>query len=213
MRNRLEQLRKRQRDEALQAQEELLAGVSTKTTPSKHWGGDMRAEVDMDNEQNIVSAPLEEVEEYDRSMSPTLLDITKLPYEEREIDILSAEEDRKALVSTSMLPCIDLHVELVQFSLRRSVAASRFVTKPTQHVEIVQNTETPSGADLDAEALYRAEAEKNMDEEEELFNLEENIANPTTYTWEDKYRPRKPRYFNRVHTGYEWNKYNQTHYE
>ncbi len=52
-----------------------------------------------------------------------------------------------------------------------------------------------------------------MDEEEELFNLEENIVNPTSYNWEDKYRPRKPRYFNRVHTGYEWNKYNQTHYE
>ncbi|KAK1556363.1 hypothetical protein Q3G72_003702 [Acer saccharum] len=29
----------------------------------------------------------------------------------------------------------------------------------------------------------------------------------------DKYRPRKPKYFNRVHTGYEWNKYNQTHYD
>ena len=27
--------------------------------------------------------------------------------------------------------------------------------------------------------------------------------------WHDKYRPRKPKYFNRVHTGYEWNKYNQ----
>lgn len=33
------------------------------------------------------------------------------------------------------------------------------------------------------------------------------------YTWHDKYRPRKPRFFNRVHTGYEWNKYNQTHYD
>ena len=73
--------------------------------------------------------------------------------------------------------------------------------------------EAASGADLASEALYRAEAEKDLDEEEELFNLEENIANPTTYNWEDKYRPRKPRYFNRVHTGYEWNKYNQTHYE
>jgi len=61
--------------------------------------------------------------------------------------------------------------------------------------------------------LYRAEAEKELDEEEELFNLEENITRTTSYNWEDKYRPRKPRYFNRVHTGYEWNKYNQTHYE
>ncbi|KAF8915784.1 hypothetical protein BGZ58_005421, partial [Dissophora ornata] len=34
-----------------------------------------------------------------------------------------------------------------------------------------------------------------------------------TYMWQDKYRPRKPRFFNRVHTGYEWNKYNQTHYD
>ncbi|XP_038211124.1 cactin [Zerene cesonia] len=33
------------------------------------------------------------------------------------------------------------------------------------------------------------------------------------YLWADKYRPRKPRYFNRVHTGFEWNKYNQTHYD
>lgn len=33
------------------------------------------------------------------------------------------------------------------------------------------------------------------------------------YEWEDKYKPRKPRFFNRIKTGYEWNKYNQTHYD
>lgn len=33
------------------------------------------------------------------------------------------------------------------------------------------------------------------------------------FSWQDKYRPRKPRYFNRVKTGYDWNKYNQTHYD
>lgn len=36
---------------------------------------------------------------------------------------------------------------------------------------------------------------------------------PKFYWWHEKYRPRKPKYFNRVHTGYEWNKYNQTHYD
>ena len=36
---------------------------------------------------------------------------------------------------------------------------------------------------------------------------------PQVYWWHDKFRPRKPKYFNRVHTGYEWNKYNQTHYD
>ena len=29
----------------------------------------------------------------------------------------------------------------------------------------------------------------------------------------DKYRPRKPRFFNRVKTGYDWNKYNKSHYD
>lgn len=33
------------------------------------------------------------------------------------------------------------------------------------------------------------------------------------YGWEEKYRPRKPRFFNRVRTCYFWNKYNQTHYD
>lgn len=34
-----------------------------------------------------------------------------------------------------------------------------------------------------------------------------------SYAWQDKYRPRKPRYFNRVKTGYDWNAYNKTHYD
>lgn len=97
---------------------------------------------------------------------------------------------------------------------RRAVAASRFVPKTAQPVVESEAPEvTNSNADLASEALYRAEAERELDEEEELFNVEEHIAHPTSYNWEDKYRPRKPRYFNRVHTGYEWNKYNQTHYE
>lgn len=75
----------------------------------------------------------------------------------------------------------------------------------------------PNTTDLAAEMMYRIEAERGLDEEEEVFNTEADIADvpgrSTSYNWEDKYRPRKPRYFNRVHTGYEWNKYNQTHYE
>ncbi|KAG8927643.1 hypothetical protein FRC02_007975 [Tulasnella sp. 418] len=194
--NRLEQLRKRQRDEAIQAQQELLAGVGSKAS-SRNWG-DMQAEAvsgDHADGRNEDAMELDEAEPYLREMSPRIFDLTSLPPEERQIEILDELEDRKAL-----------------FALRRSVTASRFVPKPTKQVEIIDEL-APSGADLESEALYREEAERDLDEEEELFNLEELIENPTTYTWEDKYRPRKPRYFNRVHTGYEWNKYNQTHYD
>ncbi|KAK6022066.1 hypothetical protein OSTOST_12251, partial [Ostertagia ostertagi] len=34
-----------------------------------------------------------------------------------------------------------------------------------------------------------------------------------SHLWSDKYRPRKPTYLNRVQTGFDWNKYNQTHYD
>lgn len=56
------------------------------------------------------------------------------------------------------------------------------------------------------------EARKGMGEDEAQFSVETKLDNQV-YLWSDKYRPRKPRYFNRVHTGFEWNKYNQTHYD
>jgi len=94
VRNRLEQLRKRQRDEALQAQEELLAGVAR--SASKKWSA-VEAIPEVAPGQEVI--PAEDMEEYDRAMSPVLLDITKLTPEEREIDILTEEEDRRALVN------------------------------------------------------------------------------------------------------------------
>ncbi|XP_020578972.1 cactin [Phalaenopsis equestris] len=55
------------------------------------------------------------------------------------------------------------------------------------------------GAMEEGDTVFGAGAEVNLDSQ--------------VYWWHDKYRPRKPKYFNRVHTGYEWNKYNQTHYD
>ncbi|CAN0879894.1 CTN [Linum grandiflorum] len=54
-----------------------------------------------------------------------------------------------------------------------------------------------------------------MEEGDSVFGsgAEVNLDSSGVYWWHDKYRPRKPKYFNRVHTGYEWNKYNQTHYD
>ncbi|XP_063701518.1 splicing factor Cactin [Culicoides brevitarsis] len=62
------------------------------------------------------------------------------------------------------------------------------------------------------ELLMRKEARKGMGDDESQFSVESRL-DEQVYLWSDKYRPRKPRYFNRVHTGFEWNKYNQTHYD
>lgn len=62
-------------------------------------------------------------------------------------------------------------------------------------------------------ALYDREAARGISENEEIFTAEEEVPTGSKPQWADKYRARKPRYFNRVQMGYEWNKYNQTHYD
>ncbi|KAJ5813279.1 uncharacterized protein N7503_000029 [Penicillium pulvis] len=62
-------------------------------------------------------------------------------------------------------------------------------------------------------ALYERELAKGVSENEEIFTGEEAVSTAAQPQWASKYRPRKPRYFNRVQMGYEWNKYNQTHYD
>jgi len=85
----------------------------------------------------------------------------------------------------------------------------------------------------DGKGVEGAEASENQPDEEaaqaalaprgvepNFGNLEEELGlsaevdmGAASYAWQDRYRPRKPRYFNRVKTGYDWNKYNQTHYD
>lgn len=60
-------------------------------------------------------------------------------------------------------------------------------------------------------ALYEREVARGISENEEIFTAEEAVPSAAKPKWADKYRPRKPQYFNRVQMGYEWNKYNQTH--
>ena len=76
----------------------------------------------------------------------------------------------------------------------------------------LQGSKVENVMNAEERALER-EAKKGMGDDEAKFSVEANIDSSTTYEWSDKYRPRKPRYFNRVHTGFEWNKYNQTHYD
>ncbi|KAK7492570.1 hypothetical protein BaRGS_00016236 [Batillaria attramentaria] len=65
---------------------------------------------------------------------------------------------------------------------------------------------------MDRETEFEKKAREGMNDDEAQFSVEMTLE-PQAFVWSDKYRPRKPRFFNRVHTGFEWNKYNQTHYD
>ncbi|XP_067330052.1 splicing factor Cactin isoform X2 [Channa argus] len=67
-------------------------------------------------------------------------------------------------------------------------------------------------ANESAEDAFVRRAKEGMGNDEAQFSVEVPVTGKM-YLWADKYRPRKPRFFNRVHTGFEWNKYNQTHYD
>ncbi|CAJ0753207.1 8647_t:CDS:2, partial [Entrophospora sp. SA101] len=174
LQKRLEQLRKKQREEAVKVQEELETALATH---SQHVQDAMSVNDSIDDEDEYEHLNLEDIviEEYDRSMSPE--PFQRLSREDKQLDILESGKDLKELKEK-----------------RKRVLENQFIPMRVSKM------------------LYEREAAKDLDEDETIFNIEEELAK-TTYLWQDKYRPRKPRYFNRVHTGYEWNKYNQTHYD
>jgi hypothetical protein len=85
-------------------------------------------------------------------------------------------------------------------STNANVKASRFNLKEETGVDSIL-----------AREILQIET-KELGDGETIFNDVVPLLN-SHYNWASKYKPRKPRFFNRVKTGYEWNKYNQTHYD
>ncbi|KAL6547215.1 hypothetical protein OROMI_022936 [Orobanche minor] len=67
----------------------------------------------------------------------------------------------------------------------------------------VQRNQEMASRTMPEDAVYGSTEEVNVG----------NLAESGLYCRHDKYQPRKPMYFSRVHIGYVWNKYNQTHYD
>lgn len=88
-----------------------------------------------------------------------------------------------------------------------------------ENIEKIRDQVFNRGDDVEEEDFVTKEeirmakdARQGMNADEAEFSVETKLDSEV-YLWSDKYSPRKPRYFNRVHTGFEWNKYNQTHYD
>lgn len=124
-----------------------------------------------------------EFEEADGSFSPQLM------HGNEDEDAIDPEEDKAEL---------DRKREAVVLEHQRKVQEA-MKTKARVPDEMEMKAIKTMGAMEEGDAVFGAGAEVNLDSQ--------------VYWWHDKYRPRKPKYFNRVHTGYEWNKYNQTHYD
>lgn len=131
----------------------------------------------------LVEEPTEEGE--DGSFSPELL------HGDENEEAVDPEEDRATLERERMAV-----LEEQQRRIQEALAARPAPSEDNLEMRVAMKA---MGAMEEGDAVFGNSDEVNLDSQ--------------VYWWHDKYRPRKPKYFNRVHTGYEWNKYNQTHYD
>lgn len=115
----------------------------------------------------------------------------------------------------------EIHQNIQQMEKCAADCLTPMVT-PNPVLDSQPNESRGSSIDQSAEAIAmeRHFATSSMsssaaegDEQEMEENTNEVQLRPQTFEWSSQYRPRKPRYFNRVKTGFDWNKYNQTHYD
>ncbi|GAU15990.1 hypothetical protein TSUD_338610 [Trifolium subterraneum] len=138
-------------------------------------------------DESFSPEPVREVQEAEDeagSFSPQLL------HDDENEEAIDPEED-KAILERKRMAVIEEQQRRVQEAMASKPAP------PEDNLEM--KAFKAMGAMEDGDAVFGSGAEVSLDSQ--------------VYWWHDKYRPRKPKYFNRVHTGYEWNKYNQTHYD
>ncbi|XP_064031421.1 splicing factor Cactin [Pogoniulus pusillus] len=117
---------------------------------------------------------------------------------QQSLDDYDAGKYSPRLLGTSELP-FDAHVLEAEEDTHRLLL-------------LRQQLQVTGDATESADDIFFRKAKEGMGADEAQFSVEMPLTGKA-YLWADKYRPRKPRFFNRVHTGFEWNKYNQTHYD
>lgn len=141
----------------------------------------------------------------DDDFSPELLPIDD---HDDDIEVVDAEQDRKEL-EAQRRAVLEQKAQEDKEMKEATKKANKGRAQASADLRAAGMTRFMVPSD---EVLIKSEMAKGMKEDESKFGDEIKVPNQT-YWWHDKYRPRKPRYFNRVRTGYEWNKYNQTHYD
>jgi len=138
----------------------------------------------------------------------------RIPLEDKNSEVVdeqefldSVAEERRRIIKLGYVPSRpDDSADTVSIT---AVARGQEAVLPTSRFSAVSNDDFSQAAT----ALYEREVERGLNENEEIFAKEELLPVAAKPHWADKHKPRKPRYFNRVQMGYEWNKYNQTHYD
>jgi hypothetical protein len=210
--SRLETLRKEQSEDAQGVRMKLLSILS----------GPLRvvedgSEESVSSDYATQSRSVRPVLQYSRNFDPE--PFLKLRAEEKSAEVLDESSflqrvtaERIKILKLGYVPLRNRPTEkTVSNIIDRTANSSTTSAAPpgTQRFSSLVNEDFSQAT----KALYEREVARGVNENEEIFTAEETVTTASKPQWADKYRPRKPKYFNRVQMGYEWNKYNQTHYD
>lgn len=208
--SRLETLRQQQSEDAQSVRARLQSMLSG---PLQEGGSE-----DLISSGCAIQHPLEQnVLLYSRAFDPEPL--LKLRVEDKSAEVLDeltflqrVTAERNKILKLGYVPLRHRGTEkIVSNTVDRtgSIFATSSMPPGTQRFSSLTNEDFSQAT----KALYEREVARGVSENEEIFTAEETVTTASKPQWADKYRPRKPKYFNRVQMGYEWNKYNQTHYD
>ncbi|XP_006338964.1 cactin [Solanum tuberosum] len=159
-------------------------------------------EEDTDHEQNDVRA---------MSPEPILNEVVKEKEEEEEEEEEEEDDEEAGSYSPVLMHGDDKEEAVDPEEDRAILERKRMAVLEERRAQDKILPPTPAEDNFEKKAFKTMGA---MEEGDVVFGSNDEInLDSQVYWWHDKYRPRKPKYFNRVHTGYEWNKYNQTHYD
>jgi hypothetical protein len=114
------------------------------------------------------------------------------------------------LVHQSKMILSELHSKMLVRQLERLEQRKEELARKQREGE----AEPPTEDDVQPSSIPKNVDPDFGNREDEIGESDEvQLDSTKQYSWQDRYAPRKPRYFNRVKTGYDWNKYNQTHYD
>lgn len=187
---RVRELRKQQKEEAEIVRDKLAPLAPTLS------GND---ELDSAEFQGLDPDPLLQVRPEDKGLE--IMDESAF--------LRQVARDRQKIIRMGFVPLRQRAAEKPSTTIIHAEASSSAAPAVSSRFSSLPNDDFSQAT----KALYERELAKGVSENEEIFTGEESVSTGAQPQWASKYRPRKPRYFNRVQMGYEWNKYNQTHYD
>ncbi|KAK4543347.1 hypothetical protein LTR36_005706 [Oleoguttula mirabilis] len=187
--SRVEGLRKQQAEEAVALKARLDSSLQQRQASGVDGAGQDQAKAISDARHPLDPEPLLRLRPEDKSLDS----ITEKAFAEK------LAHDRQRVLKQGYIPTNHLGG-----STSLEPSAKRQRTSQQQQPEQAPSTTLTA---------FDREVARGLHDNEEIFTAEVPVTTKHLALWSPDHRPRKPRYFARVITGYEWNKYNQTHYD